>query len=86
MRKSLDLATEAIGDPGAGCARAVGEGEGTGMGVAMSPEGSSPEETSDTTWLDKGPGILGNEENLREGESEGAGVQFQEGNGDRKTQ
>ena len=42
MRKSLDLATEAVGDPGVGCARTVREGEGTGTGVAMSPGGEQP--------------------------------------------
>ena len=53
--KSLNLATEAVGDPGVGDPRA-----------AMSPrKRSSPEETSDKIWLEKGPGILGDEENLR---------------------
>ena len=60
--KSLNLDTEAVGDPGVSGPRAVGEG----LGAAISPrERSSPEETSDKIWLEKGPGILGDEENLR---------------------
>ena len=60
--KSLNLDTEAVGDPGVSGPRAVGEGP----GAAISPrERCSPEETSDKIWLEKGPGILGDEENLR---------------------
>ena len=52
--KSLNLATEAVGDPGVSGPRAGGEGP----GAAISPrERSSPGETSDKIWLEKGPGI-----------------------------